>query len=291
MTDAARLFSAHRALLFTVAYEMTGSAADAEDVVQEVYLRWSEVTVADIDHPRAYLVRITTRLALNRLRTVARQREEYVGPWLPEPVLTVPDVLDDVVLAESVSLALLVVLESLAPAERAVFVLREVFGYDYDEIGAAVTRSPAAVRQIAHRARAHVQARRPRFDPDPQAVAAVTAGFQRSLVAGDVQGLMDVMAPDVVLLSDGGGRRQAARRPVRGAWNVARFLAGIAGKADPDTTMEAVLVNGAPGWRISTGGALYGVFQLVVTDGMVGQLLLVANPDKLAGLCERPLSR
>ncbi|WP_111766464.1 RNA polymerase sigma-70 factor [Nakamurella deserti] len=291
MSAAERRFTEHRSLLFTVAYEMLGSAADAEDVVQEVWVRWSAAhadagaTGADeIVHPRAYLVRITTRLALNRMRTTARRREDYIGPWLPEPLLTVPDVLDDVVLAESVSMALLVVLESLAPPERAVFVLREVFGYDYDEIAAAVDKSPAAVRQIAHRARAHVQARRPRFDTDPQVVRQVMTGFQQSLHTGDVQGLMDLMAPEVVLLSDGGGKRQAARNPVVGPWNVARFMVGIAGKADPDTVLEVVQVNGAPAWRITTGAALYGVFQLVVADGLIRQLLLVANPDKLSGL-------
>ena len=297
MTDTERHFTAHRSLLFTVAYEMLGSAADAEDVVQEVWVRWSAAQSAagepgtdEIVHPRAYLVRITTRLALNRMRTTARRREDYIGPWLPEPVLTVPDVLDDVVLAESVSMAMLVLLESLAPPERAVFVLREVFGYDYDEIAVAVEKTPAAVRQIAHRARGHVQARRPRFDPDPQVVREVMAGFERSLVSGDVQGLMDLMAPDVVLLSDGGGKRQAARNPVLGASNVARFMVGIAGKAGPDTAMEVVQVNGAPAWRITTGGALYGVFQLVIADGLVRQLLLVANPDKLTGLRERSFS-
>ncbi len=285
---AERQFTAHRSLLFTVAYEMLGSAADAEDVVQEVYLRWADATdgadAAPVEHPRAYLVRITTRLALNRLRTLSRRREEYVGPWLPEPLLTAPDVLDDVVRAESLSLAMLVVLESLAPSERAVFVLREVFGFDHDEIAAAVDKTPAAVRQIAHRARAHVQARRPRFDTDPDTVRAVMESFQRSLLTGDVRGLMTLMAPDVVLFSDGGGKVQAARNPVRGDDNVARFMVGVAGKAAPDATMEVVTVNGAPAWRIHQNGALYGVFQLVVAEGLIRQLLLVANPDKLGGL-------
>ena len=298
--DPVQLFADHRSLLFAVAYEMLGSAADAEDVVQEVWVRWADALTnfnaraqtdphpaepnakaESIRHPRAFLVQITTRLALNRLRTLARQREDYIGPWLPEPLLSVPDVVDDVLLAESISLAMLVVLESLAPPERAVFVLREVFGYDYDEIAAAVDRTPAAVRQIAHRARGHVQARRPRFEANPETVTAVMAGFQQALFSGDIQGLMDLMAPDVVLLADGGGKRKAARRPILGAVKVAHFLLGVSKKAGGEVRVDRVQVNGAAAWAVYLGGEIYGVVQLVVGDGLIEQVLLVVNPDKL----------
>ena len=217
-------FVAHRSLLFTVAYEMLGSAADAEDVVQETWLRWAAVDQAEVRDPRAYLVRIVTRQALNRLRTLARRREEYVGEWLPEPLLTSPDVADDVELAESVSIAMLTVLETLTPTERAVFVLREVFDVPYDEIAEAVDKSPAAVRQIAHRAREHVAARRPRVQVDRTEQQQVVERFVAAVTTGDVQGLMDVLAPDVVLLADGGGIAQAVRVPVVGVKKVVNLL-------------------------------------------------------------------
>ncbi|GAA2020472.1 RNA polymerase sigma-70 factor [Nakamurella flavida] len=293
--DPTAVFTAHRALLFTIAYEMLGSAADAEDVVQDVWVRWSgaagDPDGEQIRHPRAYLARITTRLALNRLRTLSRQREDYVGPWLPEPLLTAPDLLDNVLLTESVSMAMLVVLETLTPRERAVFLLREVFGFDHDEIGVAVGCSAAAARQTAHRAREHVRARRPRFDPDPAALESAMAGFLGALGTGDLQALMDLMAPDVVLLSDGGGKRQAARRPLHGADPVSRFLLGVVAKNDP-FRVELRSVNGAPGWLVHSADGLDSVVQLVVSDGRIAQVLFVRNPDKLAGAgTEHPLAR
>ena len=220
---ATEAFVAHRNLLFTVAYEMLGSAADAEDVLQETWLRWVKVDLAQVRDQRAYLVRITTRQALNRLRTMKRRKEAYVGPWLPEPLLTAPDVAEDVELAESVSMAMMLVLETLSPTERAVFVLREAFDVSYDEIAAAVDKSPAAVRQIAHRARQHVDARRPREVVSPSETRAALESFQRALETGDLQGLLDVLAPEVVLVSDGGGVKQAALRPIIGAEKVARL--------------------------------------------------------------------
>src|SRR5688500_15239317 len=213
---ATEVFLAHRNLLFTVAYEMLGSAADAEDVLQETWLRWVGVDLSDVRDHRAYLVKITTRQALTRLRTLGRRRESYVGPWLPEPLLTAPDVAEDVELADSVSMAMLLVLETLAPTERAVFVLREVFELEYDEIAEAVDKSPAAVRQIAHRARAHVAARRPRGIATPAETRAALEAFQRAVETGDLQSLLDILAPDVVALSDGGGIRHALPRPVVG---------------------------------------------------------------------------
>src|SRR5688572_3024619 len=225
MDSATEVFLAHRNLLFTVAYEMLGSAADAEDVLQETWLRWAEVDLDGVRNQRAYLVRIATRQALLRLRTLGRRKESYVGPWLPEPLLTAPDVAEDVALAESVSMAMLLVLETLTPTERAVFVLREVFDLGYDEVAAAVDKSPAAVRQIAHRARAHVAARRPRGVVSPAEARAALAAFQRAAETGDLQGLFAILAPDVVALSDGGGVKQAMLRPVVGADRVARSMA------------------------------------------------------------------
>ena len=218
-------FVTHRSLLFTVAYEMLGSAADAEDVVQETWVRWADVAHDEVREPRAYLVRIVTRQALDRLRTVARRREAYVGVWLPEPLLTSPDVAEDVELAESVSIAMLTVLETLGPVERAVFLLREVFDVPYDEIAEAVGKSEAAVRQVAHRAREHVTARRPRMSVSRAEQQAAVERFQAALTTGDLQGLLDVLAPDVVLMADGGGVVSAAIRPISGAKTVARQLA------------------------------------------------------------------
>ena len=225
--DATDAFVAHRNLLFTVAYEMLGSAADAEDVLQETWLRWADVDVDEVRDPRAYLVRITTRLSLNRIRSLSRRRESYVGPWLPEPLLTSPDVAEDVELADSVSTAMLLVLETLTPTERAVFVLREVFDLPYDEIADAVDKTPAAVRQIAHRARSHVESRRPREIVGSAERDAVIERFMAAVSTGDLQSLMDVLAPDVVLITDGGGVKQAALRPIHGADKVLRWMDGV----------------------------------------------------------------
>jgi RNA polymerase sigma-70 factor (ECF subfamily) len=281
-------FVAHRNLLFTVAYEMLGSAADAEDVLQETWLRWSEVDLDVVRDRRSYLVRITTRLALNRLRTVQRRRESYVGPWLPEPLLTAPDVADDVELAESVSTAMLLVLETLSPTERAVFVLHEVFDVGYDEIAAAVDKSPAAVRQIAHRARGHVEARRPREAVDPAQRDAVIERFVEATASGDLQRLMDVLAPDVVLVTDGGGVLKAALRPIVGRDKVLRFLGAV---APPSVSLEVTQVNGAPALRIVTPDTTE-IASLRIANGLVTGVYLVRNPGKL-GRIDRtvPLAR
>ena len=278
-------FVTHRSLLFTVAYEMLGSAADAEDVVQETWLRWADVDRAEVRHPRAYLVRIVTRQALNRLRTLARRREEYVGEWLPEPLPTSPDVAEDVELAESVSIAMLTVLETLGPVERAVFVLREVFETPYDEIAEAVGKAPSTVRQIAHRAREHVAARRPRVRVDQAEQAAVVERFLAAVRGGDVQGLHAVLAPDVVVVSDGGGVVSAALRPITGADRVAAFLGGLARKVG---AFEArpMWLNGGPAMRIDLDAALDTVASLVIEDGRITRIYAIRNPHKLAGLHE-----
>jgi RNA polymerase sigma-70 factor (ECF subfamily) len=284
-------FVTHRSLLFTVAYEMLGSAADAEDVVQETWLRWADVDQAEVRDPRAYLVRIVTRQALNRLRSVARRREDYVGEWLPEPLLTSPDVADDVLLAESVSMAMLTVLETLGPTERAVFVLREVFETPYDEIAEAVDKAPAAVRQIAHRAREHVAARRPRVQVSPSEQHAAVERFLAALDSGDMQGLLDVLAPEVVLVADGGGQVPAIRQPVAGAEQVAALLSGF-GRVVPDADIRIVWLNGAPAVRIDLDGELNTAVSLVIEDGRITHIYAMRNPHKLGRLGEElPLSR
>lgn len=280
-------FVRHRNLLFTVAYELLGSASDAEDVLQESWLRWAEVDHSGIQEPRAYLVRIVTRQALNRLRTQQRRRESYVGPWLPEPILTSPDIAEDVVLSDHVSLAMLRVLDTLSPTERAVFVLREVFGFDYAEIAVAVRKTETNCRQIASRARNHVRARRPAASVDVDR-AAVIERFKEACLGGDLQALMDVLAPEVVLLTDGGGKVGAALRPVHGPDHVARFLLGVAARARDwgDVRFESVQVNGEPGMSVLVADevVLTGVAQF---DGsVIAELYWVRNPDKLAWMDE-----
>jgi RNA polymerase sigma-70 factor (TIGR02957 family) len=277
-------FVRHRGLLFTVAYEMLGSAADAEDVVQDAWLRWAglgDAARGDVLDPRTYLVRIVTRQALNRLRAVARRREDYVGPWLPEPLLTSPDVADDVELAENVSIAMLTVLETLLPAERAVFVLRDVFDVSYEEIAEALGKTEAAVRQIAHRARRHVAARRPRSQVSHAEQREVVERFLAALSDGDVQGLMDVLAPDVVLVSDGGGFAGAARRPITGAERLVRFLTSQGAR---DVIGAAAWLNGAPGFLLLGDAQVVAAVGLAVENGHITRLYAVANPGKLAGL-------
>jgi RNA polymerase sigma-70 factor (TIGR02957 family) len=280
MSDDA--FALHRSLLFTVAYEMLGSAADAEDVVQETWLRWAEVDHTTVRDPRAYLVRIVTRQALNRLRSVSRRREEYVGEWLPEPVLTGPEVGGDVELAESVSIAMLTVLETLGPVERAVFVLREVFDLPYDQIAEAVDKSPAAVRQIAHRARDHVAARRPRVPVTTTEQQEAVDRFLAAVRHGDLQGLLDVLAPDVVLVADGGGVVAAARRPIEGAGRVAELLVRIARLTGVD--IQPVLLNGSPGVRVDIAGELDTAVSVTVEHDRITGIYAIRNPHKLAGL-------
>ncbi|WP_416874760.1 RNA polymerase sigma-70 factor [Kitasatospora sp. SC0581] len=275
-------FVAHRSLLFTVAYELLGSAADAEDVLQESWLRWAGVDRAQVHDPRSYLIRIVTRQGLNRLRTLTRRREQYVGEWLPEPLLTSPDVAEDVELAESVSFAMLTVLETLGPTERAVFVLREVFELPYEEIAEALGKTPPTVRQIARRARAHVAARRPRVRVSRSEQQRVVERFLATLRTGRLQDLMEVLAPDVVLIADGGGIAAAVPAPVHGAEAVAALLARIGRLPVPfDTT--AVWLNGAPAGRIDIDGEP-SVVSLAVENGRVTRVYIVRNPRKLTRL-------
>ncbi|MGC9540065.1 RNA polymerase sigma-70 factor [Streptomyces sp. UG1] len=279
---ATEAFVTHRNLLFTIAYEMLGSAADAEDALQEAWLRWADVDLDAVRDRRAYLIRITTRQALARLRTLNRRKESYVGSWLPEPLLTTPDVAEDVVLADSVSMAMLLVLETLTPAERAVFVLREVFDLRYDEIARAVGKRPAAVRQIAHRARAHVTARRPRGVVSPAETRDALEAFRRAIETGDLQGLLDVLAPDVVLLSDGGGVVQAVPRPVVGADRVVRLLAAGLDMVGARTSVEPVQINGCPALIIRLDEETDSVVAVRIDAGLITAVYSVRNPEKLS---------
>jgi RNA polymerase sigma-70 factor (TIGR02957 family) len=280
-------FVTHRGLLFTVAYEMLGSAADAEDVLQESWLKWDRADRGDVRDPRAYLVRIVTRTALDRLRTISRRREEYVGPWLPEPLLTSPDVAADVELADSLSTAMLLVLETLTPTERAVFLLRDVFDLGYGELAEAVGKSEAAVRQIAHRARGRVAEGRPRKAASQAETRSALEAFMRTLETGDLQHLVDVLAPDVVALGDGGGIKQALPRPVMGADKVGKLMGvGIATAREMGMSMELVHVNGWPALLIRLDGEIDSVLSVRVDEGLVSAIYTVRNPEKLSRMME-----
>lgn len=296
-SDAVRLFDEYRGLLVSVAYRVLGSVTDAEDAVQEAWLRWSNVDHSEVNDPRAFLVRITTRLAIDRLRRAKVRRETYVGPWLPEPVLTGQDPSEDAAMAESISMAMLVVLETLSPLERAVFVLREAFGMPYSEIADILGRKEGAVRQLAHRARAHVHERRSRFDADQGEQRRVTERFLEATSTGDLEGLVAVLSPGVELVADSGGRALAPRRPVHGAEKVARFLGAIVTEEQTARFLESVgsepsggtrihmaQVNGTPGIVITAGGEPISALVLDVSDGLVMTIRLVANPEKLAGV-------
>ncbi|OBK17647.1 RNA polymerase sigma-70 factor [Mycobacterium asiaticum] len=297
MTDSgghADRFSLLRPLLFTIAYEILGSATEADDVLQDSYLRWADVDLSTVRDTKSYLARLVTRQALNALRAQARRREEYVGPWLPEPLLLEDqDASADVVLAESVSMAMLVLLETLTPDERAVFVLREVFGFDYGEIAEAVNKSEPAVRQVAHRAREHVHARRKRFDGiDPERNAQITQQFLASAASGDVEALLAMLAPDAVWTADSGGKVSAARKPVVGAERVARAVAGLMRKAQGRLRVETVTCNSAPAVLFYLDERLEGVITVEIVDEKITNFYVMRNPDKLAALVNaREISR
>ncbi|MEW1646121.1 RNA polymerase sigma-70 factor [Streptomyces sp. NPDC091219] len=283
------VFEEHRPVLMGVAYRMLGRVADAEDVVQEAWLRWSAADRAEVREPPAYLVRVTTRLAIDRLRQVKARGEAYVGPWLPEPYATdfgdtVPDTEERAVLADSVSLAVLVVLESLSPLERAVFVLREAFGYPYADIAAMLDRGEPAVRQLAGRARRHVDERRPRYDVDPARRRDLTERFLAAAAGGDLAGLMDLLAPDVRLVGDSGGRTQAPLRVLESADHVGRFLVAVGGKSVPDMSFRFLKLNGGPAVLVLSGGAPDSVFQVDVSAGRISSVYVLRNPDKLRSL-------
>jgi RNA polymerase sigma-70 factor, ECF subfamily len=275
----------HRQELLALAYRLLGTVSEAEDAVQEAYLRLERHGTEGIDNVGGWLNRTTSRICYDRLTSARARREVYVGPWLPEPLVTDGTTDDPVELAESVSMAFLVVLESLSPAERVAFLLHDVFGYDHAELAAILDRSEPACRQLVSRARKHVQARRPRFEPDAGARARVADRFLTACRTGDLEALLATLAPDVVLRSDGGGKVSAARRPVEGADRVARFLEGLARQAPADVVLEPRWINGTPGVVIGTSdGTIVVVFVLDVADDAVHSIGAIRNPDKLTHL-------
>ena len=287
MTVRTEDFERHRSLLFSIAYRMLGSVADAEDVVQETYLRWRDVTEEEVRSPRSYLSAMVTRLSINRLRSAQARREEYVGPWLPEPLLSnrVEGITTDPAeLDESLSMAFLVLLESLNPVERAVFLLREVFDYDYEEISRIVGKSEANCRQIAHRARQSVAARRPRFERSPEQEERLTERFVEACMSGDMEGLISLLSEDITLWSDGGGKVAAAPYPIHGPERVARFLLGVLRTVPPGFSARPVRVNGGAGVVGYVDGHPTGVVALDVADERLRSVHIVVNPDKLRAI-------
>ena len=287
--EHAERFTLLRPLLFTIAYEILGTATESDDVLQESYLRWAEVDLDTVRDTKAFLAQLVTRQALNALRAQSRRREEYVGPWLPEPLLLTAgvagDASADVVLAESVSMAMLVVLETLTPDERAVFVLREVFGFSHDEIASAIGKSSASVRQMAHRARNHVQSRRKRFEPvDPQVSTEITQRFFAAATTGDMNTLLELLAPDVVWTADSDGKRSAARRPVTGAQSVAKLVVGLMRFIDQGGRFEPTTSNNAPAYKLYLEDSFEGVVTVEVADGKITHFYAMRNPDKLTGV-------
>jgi RNA polymerase sigma-70 factor (ECF subfamily) len=292
--EHAERFTLLRPLLFTIVYEILGSATESDDVLQDSYLRWAQVDLATVRDTKSYLAQLVTRQALKALRASARRREDYIGPWLPEPLLLDDrDAATDVVLAESVSMAMLVLLETLTPDERAVFVLRDVFAFDYDEIAGAVGKSVAAVRQIAHRAREHVHARRKRFEPVDSAHATkITEQFLAAAQTGDMDGLMALLAPDVTSIADGGGRPGAARRPMVGAATVAAAIIRGVQRGLQDMRFEVISANSAPAVGVYSGDQLQGIVTIEISGGKITHLYAMANPDKLAAMAvPRTISR
>jgi RNA polymerase sigma-70 factor, ECF subfamily len=290
--SALAVFQRHRPTLFGIAYRMLGSVGDAEDVLQDAWLKWSTVAGEGVDQPRAYLARTVTNLSLNRLKSAAVRRESYVGPWLPEPLVTAEDDAGSALeQAEDVSLAVLVVLETLSPLERAVFVLADVFGYSFGEIAAMLDRSETSVRQVGSRARSHVQARRPRYDAPADVRRRITDEFLAACVGGDLNRMMALLAPDVAAWTDGGGKIRAALRPVRGADRVARWTLGVMRMSVPEAGTWPVLVNGQPGVLITSAGQLDSVAALDLdADGKISAIRLIRNPDKLRHLdVQRPV--
>ncbi|MEV5652577.1 RNA polymerase sigma factor SigJ [Nocardia sp. NPDC052254] len=283
--EHAERFTLLRPLLFTIVYEILGSATDSDDVLQDSYLRWAAVDLTTVRDTKSYLARLVTRQALNALRAGARRREDYIGPWLPEPLLLDErDPAADLVLAESVSMAMLVLLETLTPDERAVFVLREVFGFDYDEVAAAVGKSVAAARQVAHRAREHVQARRQRFTPaDAATVERITGQFMAAVSTGDTQGLLALLAPNATWTADSGGKAVAVRRPVVGAENVAHYLMRLFRKlgSTPELRIETINCNHTPALAVHRDGRLESVYLIEMAGDRIANFYAIRNPDKL----------
>lgn len=279
-------FTEHRSLLFAIAYRMLGSVMDAEDMVQETFLRWQQAPASEIDNARAYLSTIITRLCIDHLRSARVQREQYIGPWLPEPLVQEAgaDPASSASLGDSLSVAFLLLLERLAPSDRAVFLLHEVFDYDYQEVGQIVGKSAAACRQIVHRARERIVAGRPRFAAPADQVARMTEQFRQTCEAGDMEGLLALLAEDVTLVTDGGGKAAAARKVVTGAQQVARFIFGVMQKAHGPLTAKMVTINGQSGLITYMDGHPVSTLTLDIHDGQIVTFFIVVNPEKLRRL-------
>jgi RNA polymerase sigma-70 factor, ECF subfamily len=284
-TSRIRDFDRYRPLLFSVAYRMLGSVMDAEDIVQEAFVRWQGASEGEVRSPRAYLSAVVTRLSIDQLRSARVRREEYVGPWLPEPLPEEPDIADTAALNESLSMAFLVLLESLTPTERAVFLLREVFDYDYGEISHLVGKSEANCRQIARRARGYIAAQRPRFERSPEQEERLTESFLEACMDGDMEGLLGLLAEDIILWSDGGGKVRAALNPIRGSDKVARFFMGILGKAPPGLVVRQTKVNGQPGIiGYYADGQPQSVTTFDIADECIRAIHILVNPEKLGNV-------
>jgi RNA polymerase sigma-70 factor (ECF subfamily) len=288
-TVDAKQFEAYRPLMFSIAYRMLGSVTEAEDIVQEAYLRYQATPADAIVSHKAFVSTIVTRLCLNQLQSARAQRESYIGPWLPEPVLTGVDEqftpMQHVELHESLALAFLVLLEQLTPVERAVFLLREVFDYDYAEIAAIVGKAEAACRQLFSRAKRHIAAGRPRFKPSPQAHRQIFTQFLRAVEQGELDGLMQLLADDVELWVDGGGKAQGAiTRPLHGRTAVAQFLAATRRHASPDSRTEIAEVNGEPALIVHEGSSVRLVLSIGIDQGQICAIRAIRNPDKLQNL-------
>lgn len=279
-------FERHRGHLFNIAYRMLGSVMDAEDALQECFLRWQAVDPATVANPRAFLTTVISRLCIDQLRRAQRVREEYIGPWLPEPLLTdrQPGVAETVELADSLSMAFLTLLERLSPAERAALLLHDVFGYSYDDVSAIIGKKPANCRQLVRRGRQRLAAGRPRFHASPEAQTRLFERFASACSTGDLGALSDVLAADVVAWSDGGGRVAAARRPIAGRDAVARFVLGLLRQAPPDLALRPGEVNGEPAVIATAGGQPFSVLVLEMSDEAIQTLRFVVNPEKLAAI-------
>lgn len=283
MLELDPVFEEHRTDLSQLAYRMLGSLSDSDDVLQEAYLRWSRQDRAAVRSPRAYLTSVVTRLCIDQRRAIEARKETYVGPWLPEPVVEdgEPSASQRAEVAESVSLAFLVALETLTPQERAAYLLRQTFDFEYDEIAAILERSSDNCRQLVSRAQAHLRARRPRFEAKPDEAERITTAFLDACATGDLDRLVSLLAADAVLYSDGGGKVLAALAPIRGADHVGRFFLGVLKKSPPGLQFRRVRVNGRPGVMATLGAQVVNVLTFDVIDGHIATCFIIRNPDKL----------
>ena len=284
--NTAQVFEQYRFLLFSIAYRMLGSATDAEDIIQEAFLRWLQASAEEVRSPKAYLTTVVVRLCIDQLRERKARREVYFGSWLPEPATQAQyqELFEHAELAESLSFAFLIMLEKLNPLERAVFLLREIFAYDYPEIAEIVGKSEANCRQVLHRAHQHLGERQPRYEVSPEQQERITDQFLRASASGDMQGLLNLLTDDIMLVTDGGGKVRAMPRPIYGPAKVARGFFGVLRKAPPGLDIQRGEVNGQPAVLAYQDGHLYSVLLLELSGERIRRLYLVVNPEKLRWL-------